>query len=140
MPTRKIFLDVPSLQLLFQPFSISFGQIFKEGGGVEEDVHQSVERLPPQPIDIHDIKKDKDLEEDVREGAAGSTRSEFPRCKDTSLKMAPSPSWNAGPLPAATQDVMLSLEEQHELNADEEWLERIKREHDLAKNHEIGQY
>ncbi len=61
------------------------------GGGVKEDVHQSVECLPPQPIDIQDIKKNKDLEEDVREGAAGSTRSEFPRCKDTPLKMAPSP-------------------------------------------------
>jgi hypothetical protein len=52
-------------------------------------------RLPPQPIDIQDIKKDEDLEEDVREGAAGSTRSEFPRCKDTPLKMVPSPTWNA---------------------------------------------
>ncbi len=50
-----------------------------------------MEHLLPQPIDIQDIKKDKDLEEDVREGAAGSTRSEFPRCKDTPLKMAPSP-------------------------------------------------
>jgi hypothetical protein len=92
-----------------------------------------VERLPSQPIDIQDIKKDKDFEEDVREGAAGFTRSEFPRCKDTPLKMAPSPAWNAGPLPAATQDSMLSLEEQDKLNADDEWLEQIKREHNLAK-------
>ncbi len=84
---------------------------FSRRGGVKEDVHQSVERLPPQPIDIQDIKKDEDLEEDVREGAAGSTRSEFSRCKDTPLKMAPLPAWNAGPLPAATQDAMLSLEE-----------------------------
>jgi hypothetical protein len=106
---------------------------FSRRGGVEEDVHQSVEHLPLQPIDIQAIKKVKDLEEDAREGATGSTRFEFPRCKDTPLKMAPSPTWNAGPLRAATQDAMLNLEEQDELNTDDEWLERIKREHDLAK-------
>ncbi len=92
-----------------------------------------MEHLPPQPIDIQGIKKDKDLEEDMREGAAGSTRSEFPRCNDTPLKMAPLSAWNAGPLPAATQDAMLSLEEQDKLNANAERLERIKSEHNLAK-------
>jgi hypothetical protein len=92
-----------------------------QGGGRSRRtyINKSMERLPPQPIDIKDIKKDKDLEEDGREGAAGSTRSEFPRCKDTPLKMASSPAWNAGPLQAATQDAMLSLEEQDKLNANE---------------------
>jgi hypothetical protein len=47
--------------------------------------------------------------------------------------MVPLSVWNAGPLPTATQDAMLSLEEQDKLNADEEWLEWIKREQDLAK-------
>jgi hypothetical protein len=123
----------PLSSCYFSHFPYHLVRFSRRGGGVEENVHQSVERLPPQPIDIQDINKDKDLEEDVREGAAGSTRLEFPRCKDTPLKMAPLPTWNAGPLPAATQDAMLSLEEQDELNANDKRLERIKREHNLAK-------
>jgi hypothetical protein len=97
----------------------------------------SASRLLPEPkLETQVFDEKKGMEEkftgmDSRE--EGPEALATPRCKDIPVESKVPPACNAGLLPSAAQDVVLAPEEAEEADGKNERLNRIKREHDLAK-------